>query len=226
MSSPTSTPLRKRVPSASICASRRSRTRLLHLELGDAVAQQAAGPVGALVDGDGVAGAGQLLGGGQAGRPGADDGDGLAGEALGRLRRDRSRASKAWSMVVTSTCLIVTAGWLMPSTHAVSHGAGQSRPVNSGKLFVACRRSMASAQSPAPREVVPLGDQVAERTTAVAERDAAVHAAAGLALQLPELLLLVDLLPVPDAHRDGSARRQLALARLEKALGVSHGRPP
>jgi hypothetical protein len=43
---------------------------------------------------------------------------------------------------------MVTAGWLIPRTHAVSHGAGQSRPVNSGKLLVACRRSMASAQSP------------------------------------------------------------------------------
>jgi hypothetical protein len=41
---------------------------LLHLELGDAVAQQAADAVGALVDGDGVSGAGELLGGGEAGR--------------------------------------------------------------------------------------------------------------------------------------------------------------
>ena len=51
-------------------------------------------------------------------------------------------------MMLTSTCLIVTAGWLMPSTQADSHGAGQSRPVNSGKLFVACRRSMAWRHSP------------------------------------------------------------------------------
>ena len=87
-------------------------------------------------------------------------------------------------MIVTSTCLIVTAGWLMPSTQAVSHGAGQSRPVNSGKLFVACSRSMASAPVAPPREVVPLGDEVAERTTVVAERDSAVHAAAGLTLEL------------------------------------------
>ena len=104
-------------------------------------------------------------------------------------------------MVVTSTCLIVTAGWLMPSTQAVSQGAGHSRPVNSGKLLVACSRSMASRQSPLPGKVVPLGDEVAERTTVVAERDAAVHAAAGLALELGELLLLVDLAPVLDADR-------------------------
>ena len=50
---------------------------LLHLELGDAVAEQPADPVVALEDGHGVAGAVQLLGGGEAGRAGADDGDRL-----------------------------------------------------------------------------------------------------------------------------------------------------
>ena len=65
-----------------------------------------------------------------------------------------------------------------------------------------------------------------ERAAAVAERDAAVHAAAGLALELAELLLLVDLAPVPDPDRHGPAGGELALAGLEKALGVSHGMPP
>ena len=41
---------------------------LLHLELGDAVAQQAADAVGPLEHDHVVAGAGELLGGGQAGR--------------------------------------------------------------------------------------------------------------------------------------------------------------
>ena len=49
--------------------------------------------------------------------------------------------------MATSTCLMVTGSALIPSTQAVSHGAGQSRPVNSGKLFVACSRSDASRQS-------------------------------------------------------------------------------
>src|SRR4029453_1212424 len=48
-------------------------------------------------------------------------------------------------MMETSTCLMVTAGWLMPSTHDASHGAGHRRPVHSGKLFVAWRRSIASS---------------------------------------------------------------------------------
>ena len=83
-------------------------------------------------------------------------------------------------MIATSTCLIVTGSWLMPSTQAVSHGAGQSRPVNSGKLLVACSRSIAPVPVVAPDQVVPLRDEVAERAALVAERDAAVHAAAGL----------------------------------------------
>ena len=65
---------------------------LLHLEVGDAVAQQAADAVVALEHGDRVAGAGELLGGGEAGGAGADDGDGLAGEALRRVRGRPSRS--------------------------------------------------------------------------------------------------------------------------------------
>ena len=52
---------------------------LLQLELGNAVAQQPADAIGALEDGDRVAGAIQLIGGGEARRPRADDRDALAG---------------------------------------------------------------------------------------------------------------------------------------------------
>lgn len=58
-----------------------------------------------------------------------------------------SPLSHALSMIETSTFLMVTAGWLMPRTHADSQGAGQRRPVNSGKLLVACSRSDAADQS-------------------------------------------------------------------------------
>ena len=54
----------------------------------------------------------------------------------------------ASSTVRSSTCLIVTGSRLIPTTHAVSQGAGQSRPVNSGKLLVACNRSIAELKSP------------------------------------------------------------------------------
>ena len=51
-------------------------------------------------------------------------------------------------MIPHSSCLIITGSSLIASTHAASHGAGQISPVNSGKLLVACRRSIASRHSP------------------------------------------------------------------------------
>jgi hypothetical protein len=47
-------------------------------------------------------------------------------------------------MMLASICLIVTGSLLIPSTHDASQGAGAELPVNSGKLFVACRRSIAA----------------------------------------------------------------------------------
>src|SRR3954468_18156104 len=52
------------------------------------------------------------------------------------------------SEIACSICLIVTASSLMSSTHAASHGAGQMRPVNSGKLLVASAIAFASRQRP------------------------------------------------------------------------------
>ncbi len=51
-------------------------------------------------------------------------------------------------MISTSMFLMVTGSSPMPSTHAASHGAGHSRPVNSGKLFVACSCSIAAPHRP------------------------------------------------------------------------------
>ena len=56
-------------------------------------------------------------------------------------------SSNARLMIETSIALIDTASpSRISSTQAASHGAGQSRPVNSGKLLVACSWSIASRQ--------------------------------------------------------------------------------
>ena len=59
---------------------------------------------------------------------------------------------QAWSTIVCSIRLIVTLPPVcsspIDSTQAASHGAGHSRPVNSGKLLVACSRSLAASQRP------------------------------------------------------------------------------
>ena len=50
--------------------------------------------------------------------------------------------------MATSFSRIVTGSWLIFSTQACSQLAGQMRPVNSGKLFVAASRMYAPFQSP------------------------------------------------------------------------------
>ncbi len=109
---------------------------LLHLEIGDAVAQQSADPIVPFVDGDGVTGPGELLGGGEPAGPEPTTATVFPVRLSGGWESTQPFAN-AWSMIETSTCLMVTAGWLMPSTQELSHGAGHSRPVNSGKLLVA-----------------------------------------------------------------------------------------
>jgi hypothetical protein len=53
-------------------------------------------------------------------------------------------SSQPLSMMKCSIDLMPTASSLMLSVHAASQGAGQMRPVNSGKLFVEWRTSSAS----------------------------------------------------------------------------------
>jgi hypothetical protein len=77
-----------------------------------------------------------------------------------------------------------TASSLTYSVQAASHGAGQMRPVNSGKLLVECRTSIAFFQSAAVHQVVEVRDDVVDRAAAVAERRTAVHAARALNLGL------------------------------------------
>ena len=154
-----------------------------------------------------VARAAQLLRGRHPRRPGADDGDPLAGLAPRRARASPSPPPTARSMIAFSICLIVTASpSRISSTHAASHGAGQSRPVNSGKLFVACSCAIASRQAVAVDEVVPVGDEVPERAAVVAEGDAAVHAARALVAQLGDGALHQELAVVVSALAPGPCR--------------------
>ena len=184
-STPTSTPVRNSTPSASICAHAAVDQVLLHLEVGDAVAQQAADAVGLLEQRHRMAGARELLGAGHAGRAGADHRDALAGllrrrhAARSSLPPSRDRRSRIRSI------LIVTGLSSMLSVQAASHGAGQMRPVNSGKLLVECSDVERVLPLVAIDQVVPVRDQVVDRAAVVAERDAAIHAARRLLARAP-----------------------------------------
>ena len=56
--------------------------------------------------------------------------------------------SIARSAIAHSMVLIATGLLLMLSVQDSSHGAGQMRPVTSGKLLVECKLRAASSQSP------------------------------------------------------------------------------
>jgi hypothetical protein len=57
-------------------------------------------------------------------------------------------SAKPRSAIAFSMYSMVTGLSLIDSTHADSHGAGQMRPVNSGKLLVRSRRRSAPFHSP------------------------------------------------------------------------------
>src|SRR6218665_1907732 len=103
--------------------------------MGNAVAQQPANFIGSLKHGNRMAGLVELIGGRQTRRPGADYGCFFPVRLEG-MRVGTKPFSKAYSMIVFSIYSIATGGLLMPNTQEVSQGAGQMRPVNSGKLLV------------------------------------------------------------------------------------------
>ncbi len=92
-------------------------------------------------------------------------------------------SSQARSTMAHSIVLMVTGLSSMFSVQAASHGAGQRRPVNSGKLLVECRLIDACSPLLPVDQVVPVGDLVVDRAAVVTERNAAIHAARGLAVQ-------------------------------------------
>src|SRR5215208_1998927 len=70
-------------------------------------------------------------------------------------------------------------------------------------------------------EVVPVGNQIAKRAALMAERNAAVHAARALHLQVARLVRQIDLAPVLDAllHRP---RRLLLPLDLDETCRLTH----
>ena len=129
---------------------------LFHLEFRDAVAQQPADAVVALEHRHACGRRGSAAGR----RPDRPDPNPPRPPSCRSARRAAaappSLRRRRLSMISSSICLIVTGSWLIPSTHAGSHGAGHSRPVKSGKLLVACSRSIASRQRPcAPGRSIP-----------------------------------------------------------------------
>src|SRR5262249_53873809 len=148
---------------------------LLHLEVGDAVAQQATDGVAALVERDGVAGPGELLRGGEAGRSGTDHRD----PAPGRLRRRQRYEPAVVDHPVDDLHLDLLDGDRVVGDTEHTGRLARRRAQPSGELgevVGGVQRLARVLPALGVDEVVPRRDEIAERTTLVAERDPTVHA--------------------------------------------------
>ena len=155
---------------------------LLHLEVGNAVAEQAAGLGVLLVEMHVVAGAGELLRAGHAGRPGADHGDALAGLHRGQLGRDPAFLKAA---IGDRRLDRLDRHRLLDQVQRARRLAGRRADAagDLGKIVGGVQVLQRALPVAAVDEVVPVGDLVIDRAAGVAERDAAIHAARGLLLR-------------------------------------------
>ena len=136
---------------------------LLELELGDAVAQQAADAIGALEDGDRVAGAIQLRGRREARRSRSDDGDALARCAFPAAARvDPAFVERAIDDRdldgLDRDRIVVDAEHARAFARRGAEAAGEL-----GKVVRRVQPIDRGLPAIAVDEVVPVGNQVAER---------------------------------------------------------------
>ena len=157
--------------------------RLVELEVGNPVTQQAARTVVLFEDGHVVPGARELLRGRQSGRTGTDDGHLLAGPDLGRLGHDPAHLPTLVGDRVLDR--------LDPHRFVVDverarflAGRGTDAPGELGEIVGRMQHLQRLLPIATIDQVVPVGDDVVDRAGVVAERNAAIHAARSLHARL------------------------------------------
>src|SRR6185369_3655801 len=183
---------------------------LLHLEVGNAVAQQSADAVVALEERHVVAGARELLRARHAGGPGADHGDLLAGLLFRQLGHD-----PAFLEGVVDDVLLDVLDRDRVVVDVEDAGFLARRRTDAAGEFGEVVRRVQALDRVLPAvpidEVVPVGNDVPERATLVAEGNAAIHAARALDAELILRELLLELAPVLQTIGDRLLVRSLAI---------------
>jgi len=176
--------------------------RLFHLEVRNAVAQQAAHRIVLFEQGDVVAGTRQLLRRGHAGRAGADDGNGLACLDFCQTRHDPAFSPGAVDDRVLDA---LDAHRVVVDIQRAGRFA-RCRADAAGELGeVVGRIEYREGIFPVGpvHQVVEVRNDVVDRATAVAERRAAVHAAGALDFRVFFLQADDELFVVLDTFGDG-----------------------
>src|SRR5271169_4229773 len=156
---------------------------LLHLKIGDAVAQQASDAIALFEKRHPVAGARQLLRGGKPRGTGAHHGHALAGPGGGRLGPDPTLPER----VIDDGLLNLLDGYrrLVDAEHAGGLARGRANTAGEFRKIVG-RMQHADGFAPAAaiNQIVPVGNDIVQRTAGVAKRHAAVHAPRALFAKL------------------------------------------
>ncbi len=196
---------------------------LAQLEVGDAVAEQATDPVGALEDGHRVPGAIELIGGSQPGRAGSDDGHRPPG-ALVRWAW-RGPALRKGTLDDGGLDGLDGHGWLVDAEHAGRLARRRADPAGElGEAVGGVEGLQRALPLAAVDVVIEVGDDVSQRAAVMAEGHRAVHAAGALLLQLRRRHGQRELPPVADALLGWLVGRGLAGELLE-AGDLAHDRP-
>ena len=195
----------------------------LQLEFRDAITQQSADTVGLFVYRDPVSGAVELLGRRQACGAGADDRNFSSGAEFGRLGSDPAFEKSALDDVLLD---VLYRNWrLVDAQHAGGFAwRGTDASSELGEVVGSVQLTNRFFPAPAIHEVVPVRNNIIYWASGVAERHAAIHAAAALGAQFVFGEILIDLEPVVDPFGHRTALRHLAL-RLHKSGGLTHGSP-
>src|SRR5438046_1197403 len=197
---------------------------LLRLAVRNAGAEEPAAPVVALEEGREVTRPRELLGAGHACRTGADDRHRLPGSSRGDLGRHPAVAPGVIDDVLLDVLDRDRVVVDVEDARLLAGGGADA----AGELREVVRRMQPGDRLPpaAPvHEVVPVGDDVAERAALVAEGDAAIHATRALAPQHLVGRALLELAPVLEALGDGLLVNLLALV-LEEAGYLTHAPCP
>jgi hypothetical protein len=194
-----------------------------HFELGNAVAQQTTGPIGTLENNDIVTSASELLCCSKSGWSRSDNRNPFTGANRRQLRFDPAFGpgtiddlnldllDRDWILIDSDNTCCLTWGRAKPS--------GELREII-GRVQLIDRITPTIPEN----KIVPIRNQIAERTAVVAERNTAIHAPACLFTNLGDRKILVDLTPITKPDWNLTPARKLTLM-LEKSCYITHDVP-
>ena len=181
----------------------------LHLEIRNAIPQQASDAIGLFEEGHRMSRTVQLLRGGEPRWPRADHGHAFAGAAQGWFRPNPSFLEGVLDDGLFDG--LDGDGRFIDAQHARGlAGGGANAAREFRKVVGGVQRADGFFPSVAVNQVVPIGDDVVQGTARVAKGNAAIHAARRLRAQLLLGEVLINFLVIIHALFHGPARGRFA----------------